>query len=290
MSRKLLVTHHAPDLDACTAVWLLKRFDSQHFADAKVTFVNPGDQITLEQAEEFNCQLHEVTHVDTGSGEFDHHQAERGTQYISATSLVYDHIIKIHPDMAENAALESISRFVTEIDHFGEVNWPEAGDIRYSFMIHELIRGMEFTDPHNDDSQLHFGFQCLDNAYASVTQNLKAEEIIDQEGQPFTIGIGTCLAVETRNDETIKIAQKKGFVLVVKKNPEEGNIRIKARPDVKIDLKALADAIKQIDTKGTWFYHHSGKMLINGSSKHRDQVPSPLTLQQVVDLTIKLYA
>jgi hypothetical protein len=27
-------------------------------------------------------------------------------------------------------------------------------------MIHELIRGHEFTDPHNDDSQMHFGFQC----------------------------------------------------------------------------------------------------------------------------------
>ncbi len=290
MSRKLIVTHHAPDLDACTAVWLLKRFDNQDYADAKITFVNPGDQISLDQAEEFNCQLHEVTHVDTGGGEFDHHQAERGLLHISATSLVYDHILKIHPEMKADKALAALSEFATDVDHFGEVNWPDAGHLRYTFMIQELIRGMEFTDPHNDDSQLHFGFQCLDNAYASLTQNLKAEEIIASEGQRFTIGIGECLAIETRNDETIKLAQKQGFMLVAKKNPQEGNIRIKARPDAQIDLKALADAVKRLDSKGTWFYHHSGKMLINGSSKHRDQTPSPLTLDQIVTLIKDLYA
>lgn len=289
MSRKLLVTHHAPDLDAIGSVWLFKRFDTQHYGDAHVGFVNPGATITLEEAEEFGCQLHEVTHVDTGLGEFDHHQPERGLQHISATSLVFNHLCEVHPELINDAALAYIVEFVTDVDHFGEVSWPDASSRRYSLMIHDLIRGIEFTDPHNDDSQLHFGMQCLDSAYATLTSRFKAEESIAESGQPFELPIGKCLAIETRNDDAIKIAQKMGYLLVVRKDPEAGNIRVKVRPDADLDLRAVADRIQAIDHKGTWYYHPSGKMLLNGSIKHRNQTASPLTLQQVVDLIKETY-
>lgn len=290
MDRKLIVTHHSPDLDAIGAVWLLKRFDGQHFADAKVAFVNPGDTITLEEAEEHGCQLHEVTHVDTGLGEFDHHQPERGHQHISATSLVYDHVLKVHPDHAHDAALKKIAEFVTEVDHFGEIFWPDAGNYRYNFMIEELINGMEYLDPHNDDSQLHFGMQCLDCAYAKLTQFLKAEEILASRGERFPLRAGEALALESNNDNTIKVAQKQGMMLVIRKDPDEGHIRIKARPDADIELKPLADKIAELDRKGSWYYHPSGKMLINGSSKHRQQQASALSLEQVVSLVKELYS
>lgn len=289
MPRPLIVTHHAPDLDACCSVWILKRFDGQHFADAKVAFVNPGDSITLEEAETYGSQLHEVTQVDTGLGEFDHHQSDRGLLPISASSLVHDHVCKVHPELEHDQALKVIVEFTTEIDHFGEVRWPEANSLRYSFMIQELLRGMEFTDPHNDESQLHFGMTCLDCAYATLTQRLKAVESITEEGQPFEIKPGKALAITTRNDDTIKEAQRQGYVLVIKKDPQAGHIRIKARPDVDITLKPLSDRIAQVDTKGTWYFHPSGKMLINGSHKHRNQTPSPLSLDQVVELIKELY-
>lgn len=289
MSRKLLVTHHAPDLDAVGSVWLFKRFDTQHYGDAHVTFVNPGATITLEAAEEFGCQLHEVTHVDTGLGEFDHHQPERGQLHISASSLVFNHLCEIHPELINDAALAYIVEFITDVDHFGEVNWPDASSKRYAFMLHDLIRGIEFTDPHNDDSQLHFGMQCLDSVYAVLTSRFKAEESIAEAGQPFEIPAGKCLAIETRNDDTIKIAQKMGYVLVVRKDPEAGNIRVKVRPDIDLDLKPVADKINEIDHKGTWYYHPSGKMLLNGSVKHRNQTASPLPLQQIVDIIKEVY-
>lgn len=287
--RKLLVTHHAPDLDAIGAVWLLKRFDAQHYANAKVAFVNPGDQITYEEAQELGFQMHEVTHVDTGLGEFDHHQPERGHEHICATSLVFEHVKKVHPDLKNDETLATLAEFVTEIDHFGEIEWPEAEHYRYKFMIQELIHGMEYTDPHNDDSQLHFGMQCLDNAYAALEHHLKAAQIIDTEGQTFTLPIGECLALESSNDDTVKLAQKQGFKLVIRKDPKEGHIRVKARPDTDIDLKPLADAITKIDKKGSWYYHPSGKMLINGSSKHRNQVASPLSVQQIMELLQEVY-
>lgn len=290
MSRKLIVTHHAPDLDAVTSVWLLKRFDAQHFSDAQVAFVNPGEKITLEEAEETGNQLHDVTHVDTGLGDFDHHQPENASDEICAASLVFNHCIKIHPELADDKALQIIVKFVTEIDHFKEIYWHEANDSKYNFMIHELIRGMEFFDPHNDDSQLHFGMTCLDSAYAVLTQRVKAEEIIEEKGQEFEIAAGKALALDTRNDDTLKMAQKMGYVLAVRKDSKLGNIRIKVRPDVDMDLKALHEKIIEIDKKGTWFYHASGKMLINGSVKHRSQTPSPLPLNEVVALIKETYA
>jgi len=283
-SRKLLVTHHSPDLDAVGAVWMLKRFDSQHYANAQVAFVDSGNTIELEEAEKKGYQLHEVTHVDTGLGEFDHHQPERGQQHISATSLTYDHVCEIHPEYKQDKALAAVAAFVTDIDHFGEVYWPESGEIRHNFMIQELLRGYEFTDPHNDDAQLHFGMQCLDNAYASLKQYQAALDSIEEKGMTFESAFGKSLAIETRNDTVIKLAQKQGHMLVIRKDPKLGNARIKLRPDCDRDLKTLEEKIKQVDTKGTWYYHPSGKMLLNGSTKRKDQTPTPLPLAEIVAL------
>jgi len=263
---------------------MLKRFDSQHYASAKIAFVNPGETIDFEETEKLGFQQHDVTHVDTGFGEFDHHQPDRGHQFISATSLTYDHICKIHPELKDNKALEEISAFITQIDHFKEIFWPEPDNSRYSFMIHELIKGIEYSDPHNDDSQMQFGLQCLDSAYGVLTQKIKAEEIIETDGQPFELSVGKCLGLETSNDETIKLAQKQGYMVVVRKDPKLGNIRIKARPDSNLDLKPIADQLAQVDPKAHWFYHPSGKMLINGSKKHRSQKASTLPLAEIIGM------
>lgn len=289
MNRKLLVTHHAPDLDATGSVWLFKRFDAQHYANARVTFVNPGSTLTSDEAAQFEVAAEDIVHVDTGLGEFDHHQPDRGLQHISASSLVFDHLCQIHPELNDDQALRTLVEYITDVDHFGEINWPDASNPRYSFMIHELIRGLEFTEPHDDDSQLHFAMTCLDSAYGVLSQQMKALSLISQKGVTFHIPLGKVLTIETKNDDVLKVGQKQGCVLVVKKDSEEGHIRIKARPDVDIDLKPLADEIAKIDQVGTWYYHPSGKMLLNGSDKHRSQKPSPLEIEQIVVLIKKIY-
>lgn len=289
-ARKLIVTHHAPDLDAIASVWLLKRFDSQRYANAKIAFVNPGDTISLEEAEkEFNCQLHEVTHVDTGLGEFDHHQMERASREICAATLVFDYLKQIRPEINDDLALVEMIKVIVDVDHFGEIYWPEAKENRFVFTLHELIHGHESIEPHDDDSQLHFGMQALDCAYAEMTNRLKADEIISNKGIEFTIKEGKCLGLETQNDESIKLAQVKGYVMAVRKDSEFGHLRIKVRPDAEMNLEKLYLALKEIDQKATWFYHASGKMLLNGSIKHRNQVASSLSLQSVIHLIEKLY-
>lgn len=284
MPRQLIVTHHAPDLDAITATWILKRFDPHTYADAKSAFVNPGEKISIDSAHELGFELHNVVHVDTGLGRFDHHQPDRGSQRMCAAQLVYDFVCTRNGDLENDQALQIISEYTTEIDHFEEIYWPDSGSYRYTFMIQELIKGIEFTSPHDDDSQMQFGLQCLDSAYAILTQQVKAKEIIEEKGMPFTIGEYKCMALSTRNDDTIKMAQKQGYQMVIRKDPKEGHIRIKVRPDCSLELKPLYDVIKQKDTTGTWFYHASGKMLINGSRKHRNQTPSPLELETIMQL------
>lgn len=289
MSRKLIVTHRAPDLDAIASSWLLKRFATQDYGGAKFVFVNPGECITQDELNRLEVKTEDVVHVDTGLGKFDHHQPKRGKLEISATSLVYDHICQIHPDLENDRALQLLVKFVTQIDHFKTIYWPEADHHRYNFMLHQIIHGLEFVQYHDDDSQLHFGFTCLEGVYSALKQQVKADEILTNKAQYFQLQAGHALGVKTRNDEILKLAQKRGIVLVVRKDTDKGHIRIKTRPDSSIDLKALHEKIIELDDEGTWFYHPSGKMLINGSRKHNNQTPSPLKLETVIELIKELY-
>lgn len=289
MTDRAIVAHHDPDLDAIGAVWLLKRFDSQRYATAKVLFVNPGETLSYSEAEAHGLQLHQVTHVDTGLGEFDHHQADRAKQQICASSLVYEYLLKLQPELAKDAALKLLVDHITEIDHFLEIHWPQADSPRYALQLHALLEGYGSVDPHNDDSQLHFGMTALDSAYAYLRAYVEAHEEL-KEGKQLTLQNNVKgLALLSKNNRVIQEAQKAGFGLVIMKHPEQGYVRIKVRPDVPIDLTALDKEIHKHDNVGTWFLHGSGKMLLNGSSKHRNQTPSPLKLEDVVAFVEKLY-
>lgn len=286
--RKLIVTHHAPDLDACGAVWMLKRFDPEGYADAKIAFVNPGKRISYEEALRHGAELHEITHVDTGKGRFDHHQEERGSMHISATSLVYDYVCSLDENLKDDEALNVICEFITDVDHFQEIYWPEADSYRYNFMIYDLVRGFEYQDQHDDNVQLRFGLECLDSAYAVIKHHISAVQSIEENGQVLEVAGRKGLAIESRNDDTIKIAQKMGYEVVIRKDPKLGIIRIKARPDSDINLTDLYNAILEKDQVGKWYLHPSKKMLLNGSVKDRSSTPSPLTLNQVVKMALEI--
>jgi len=287
--RNLIVTHHAPDLDAITSVWLLKKWAGQDYADAQVAFVNPGATISDLELEALGFTPAKITHVDTGLGEFDHHQAEKvGLEYC-ASSLVHDYLCQLHPELKNDLALQEIVKFVLQIDHFREIDWPNPSDLKYEFMIHEIIAGLEAEQLHDDDSQLHFGMTCLDGIYHALKNRLEAEQKIKEKGIFFKIKAGRAMAIATGNDDTLKLAQLTGCVLAIKKDSHSGNIRIKARPDADLDLKALHEAILERDQVGDWFYHNSGKMLLNGSRKKAHTSASPLALKELISLVKKIY-
>lgn len=281
---KLLVTHFAPDLDAIGSVWMLKTFDAQHFADAKVAFVNPGSTITPQEIETqgyIPTDFEEVVHVDTGMGEFDHHQPDRGQQHLSATLLTYQHCCKVHPELQEDKALQELVRIVTDIDHFAECFWPEANDARYAFMLHEMLDGLQRSGLHTDETQLHFGMTCLNGIYKKLEEVEKAKEVL-ATGTEFQTRWGKGVALETKNDTVIKYAQKAGYAVVVKKDPEQGHVRIKAIPKAGVDLTPLAEKITKEDSVGTWYFHPAKTMLLNGSDKWKNRISTPLTVQQII--------
>lgn len=280
---KLLVTHHAPDLDAISSVWMLRRFDAHQFGDSKIAFVNPGDTIDLRTAADLGFSSENIVHCDTGLGMFDHHQPERGKKRVCATSLVYDYVCDIHPEYKDDKALAFISEYVTVIDHFEEHAWPNADDLKYQFMLQSIIEGVRLAGTHDDEALVHLISTCLDGAYAAVSEQIRAQEDIDTKARYFETKWGKAMAIESGNDETIKLGQKQGYVIVVRKDPNRGNIRIKALPGRDIDLTPVYEAIQKKDTEGYWYFHPAKTMLLNGSSK-MEQKASPMKLDEIVGI------
>lgn len=278
---KLLVTHRSPDLDAIGAVWMCTRFLAREYSDAKHAFVNAGETIDLRTAADMGFSSEDITHVDTGLGDFDHHQKDRGMLRVCATSLVYDYVIHVHPEYANDSALAYLSDYVNAIDHFEENAWEDADSLRNCFLIQNLIDGLQRTGVQDDEALLHFGFECLDAAYSSLGAQVQAAKEIEK-GIEFDTPWGRGIAMQTAVDEVLKLAAKKGFALSIRKDPHKGDIRIKATPGKNTDLTALYEKIVAKDSVGHWYFHPGKTMILNGSSKDANKKPSPLTIQDII--------
>lgn len=280
---KLLVTHRSPDLDAIASVWCMTRFHANEFSTARHYFVNAGDTIDLRTAADLGYAPEDVVHTDTGLGDFDHHQAERGMQRVCATSLVYDYVSHLHPELQEDKALIFLVDYVNAIDHFEECTWPNSNDLKNSFLIQNLIDGLQRYGVQDDEALLQFGFSCLDAAYASLGAEIQAKQEL-AKGKEFETKWGKGIAIETSVDEVLKLAQKSGYVIAIKKDPKRGDIRIKAVPGQGIDLTPIYKTITNTDLVGHWYFHPGKTMLLNGSNKDANKKPSPLTVEQVVGI------
>ncbi|MFN4213066.1 MAG: hypothetical protein ACK4FL_03865, partial [Microgenomates group bacterium] len=136
----------------------------------------------------------------------------------------------------------------------------------------------------NDDQKLiEIVFTLLDGVLQIFKNKIKAEEELKQ-AFVFNSRWGKSVAIESKNEETIKLALKTGFKLTIRKDPEKGFVRIKTLPEKKLDLTPLYQKIKTIDKKGTWFFHSSKNMLLNSSSKNPNFIPTPLSLPQLIKL------
>lgn len=282
MPIKLIVTHKSPDLDAVASVWLLKRFDEQNFGQAQLAFVNPGEEISLEALTELGHQSYEIVHVDTGGGEFDHHVPERSNQDICAASLVLDHIRAIHPEISDDQALSQIINHVIQVDHYAQAYWPERNDTRAYFMISEILPSLKNIGL-SDSEVVEYGLVSLDAIHSKLTVVIKANQDLEKATK-FDTPWGNGVICETANNQFVDQAQRQGYVLAVRKDPEYGHVQIKALPDKKIDLTEIYEKIRDRDGQATWYFHPSKTMLLNGSDKNRDQVSSQLSLQQIIDL------
>ena len=74
---------------------------------------------------------------------------------------------------------------------------------------------------------------------------------------------------------------------MVQKDTKTEHVRIKARPDSKVDLTEVKDKLAKLDPEATWFLHISKRMLLNGSTKNPAMRPSKLSLKKVIEVCVE---
>ncbi len=275
------MTHINPDLDAITAVWILKRWHPE-FKEARVEFIYAGSTFE-EKAVDSDP---DVVHVDTGWGKFDHHQTGERT---CAAKLVTDWVAAIKPSVGEDEALRRLVEVVMEVD-FGaaDLKYPGAGEDRYAFLFNErkIISGWQRKYPGQSDKHLEWGMVVLDGAYESLKSKIESQKVLD-EAVEFDTRWGKGVAAETNAFGFMPLAQTQGFAVVILKDRKKGHVRIHGLNQEgfpEIDFSQAAEALKQKDPQATWFLHASKKLLLNGSTVNPNMVPTRLTLDQVVEV------
>lgn len=270
---KTIVTHMSPDLDAVTSCWLIKRF-LPGWEEADVVFV-PVETTWNDKDPDSDP---DVIHVDTGHGKFDHHGSQELT---SATKLVYLFLNENPYFKKKDAlALERIVEYVTQIDNFREVNYPNPGSDIYDFMPHQLIFAMRPLYA-NDHLLTEKYFEILEGMLIVMKNKLSAEKDL-KEGFIFTTKWGKSIAFESKNEESVKLALKHQYDIAVRKDPSRGFLKIKAFPRPELDLSELFALLKKQDKKAHWALQGANHIIINGSSRVPNSVATTLTLANVI--------
>ena len=290
---KIIVTHRSPDLDAIASVWLIQKFLPQ-WRDAKVEFVSAGDRLhdgssKTEVIE--NMDGNEIIHVDTGLGVLDHHQLE--TDEESAASLTWE-FIQGKLDSLKEIRKEAVSRLISVVvqtDHFKEVFWENPTADYCDFSVSGVLEGLKLTKPNDDRFYIEFISQCLDKVLVEFETKIGAEKDIKEKGIEFKTRFGKGIGIESGNDAVIKLSQKMGYAIAVRKDPE-GYIRIKATPSKDgndgVDLTPIYKEIKKREPETFWFLHINKKMLLNGSSKTNRMKPTKLSLDDIIKMLEKI--
>src|SRR3989344_1772453 len=261
----------------------------------------------------------EVIHVDTGLGPLDHHQT--ADDKVCGASLTFDYVKRVQSSPARNVTqsvaggefrlkssekwkdrMEAVGRMVKVVvdnDHFKEVFWPNPTADHYEFSVGAMLDGLKLAKPNQDEYYVNFVSECLDAILHEFENRIWAEKEIATNGQKFETRFGKGIGFETINDSVIKLAQKMGYVIVVRKDPRKGYVRIKAMPNkvqssklkVKssdIDLTLAYEKLSKMDPEATWFLHIGKKMLLNGSVKNQKMRPTTLSLEKIIDVLKKV--
>jgi hypothetical protein len=307
---KIIVTHISPDWDAIGSVWLIRKYLDE-WKDAEIKFVPAGERLPgskLKVPSDRGTDViekigeDEVMHVDTGMGPLDHHQTS--DRNVCGMSKTWDYVQKELKAQGKNLtsehleALGRIVKVVVDIDHFGEVFWKDVLEDYQEFSLLGILEGLKYMRQYQDAYYAEFGFICLNALLAEFENRIWAEKEIAR-AKNFDTRYGRGIGFETINDSVLKLAQKMGFVLVVRKDPRKGYVRIKTLPDPPLtpqegkqrkgaDLTLMYEQFKKIDPSATWYLHVSGKMLLNGTPKNPKMKPTKLGLDEIIKVLEKI--
>lgn len=274
---KKIIAHVNPDLDAVTSAWLLKRF-LPGWQEAEIDFC-PAQSTFNNEPVDFNP---DILHVDVGGGKLDHHQTN---EYLSATKLCFNFVKESRKGQElsplDLQALEKIVAFVTEVDNAVDLSWPEFQTEKYDFYLHNILSGLRGIGD-DDTSVVAYGLKGLDTIFYNLKGRIRAEEDL-KKGQEFQTSWGKAIGIETGNEFVIREGERKGYCLVIRRDPEKGGVRIYASPVSKVNLQKTYDVIKDKDKEGEWFLHSSGKILLN-ESRTKGMKPTKLSLEEIIEI------
>jgi hypothetical protein len=297
---KIVVTHSSPDMDAIASVWLVKKF-LPGWEGSLVKFVpageridggkwkNPDEKSPIDLIEE-----DEVIHVDTGLGPLDHHQTS--SDKVCGASLTWDYVQVVNKELKaydsekikdKIAVVSRMVKVITDIDHFKEVLKKDPLADYHEFDLTSILDGLKIQYPDQDDYYVEFISKGLDAVLHEFENRIWAEKEIGK-GQKFETRFGKGIGLETVNDTVVKLSQKMGYAIAVRKDPRKGYVRIKARPENEIDLTQVYDEFRKIDPEATWYLHISKKMLLNGSVKNPKMRSSKLKMEEIIKILEKI--
>lgn len=270
-----IVTHLSPDIDAISAVWLIKKY-LKGWDSADIAFVPTGSTLDGQKVDTNPT----VIHVDTGYGQFDHHETDK---YTSAGRLVCDWL-KNNGDIPkrDEQAVDRVVEMVTFSDHFRDVFFPHPEEDYYLMFAKDVVHHYKAI-ANTDMEVVEFGSQILDASLYGMRQKIRAEIDIN-EGYVFKSSFGSSIALDCGNSQALVLAQKKGYMLVIQRNPTRHFVKIKLHPKSKKNLKKVHENLVKKDPKATWIYHPSGKMIINGSAHNPHVVASKLSIDTLVEI------
>lgn len=275
---KLIVTHLNPDQDALSSVWLVRKYHPRFAGDdVQYEFVPAGQTYNRMKVDTDP----DIIHVDTGLGQFDHHQIPAE---LCAFTRIYEYLLAQENIPAYDvAALARMGKVIHDYDNFLNVYYPEVTADYHDFTLDQITSGLIHTKLH-DREKVELCFHIFDAILQVIKNKIKAEQNL-KEGTVFeTKAFGKAIVMENSNNDSMKYAQKSGFQLVARKDPKQGHIRIVCIPKKEYDLTPVYETILQKDTVGTWFFHQSKHMLLNGSQVNPTMVPSPLTVQELLEI------
>jgi hypothetical protein len=150
-----------------------------------------------------------------------------------------------------------------------------------------MLDGWKMIFPDNNEQLIELGISSLDGIYKKMQDKVWAEKELKQNGIEFQTRWGKGIGIETVNDEVLRVAQKNGFVLALRKDPKKGYVRVKAQPSSGVDLSGCYNKYKKLDPDATWYLHVGRKMMLNGSMKNPETKPTKLTLREIIEVLRK---
>jgi hypothetical protein len=198
-----------------------------------------------------------------------------------------EHFTPVHKE-----AVTRLVAVIVDTDHFKEVFWKDAAEDYQELNFLGILDGLKQIKQNQDQKFVDFGIVCLDALTAQFENRIWAEKEIKEKGIKFETRYGSGIGFETLNDTVLKLSQKMGYRIVLRKDPRKKYVRIKTLPaqgtDRGVDLTLAYEQLRKIDPDATWFLHISKKMLLNGTPKNPKMRPTKLSLQEIIKVLEKI--